>query len=196
MKFSPALKALVVGVALATSSAAMAITSSFVVDAKANSTSGGGTGVNTFSLVAGQQFSVTVDENDLWNAGALPRWSNANGLNTNLYYANGMDPEVSVSSGTQIGSVFGNWTQGGLTDAYGSLVGQIGSGSFFKIGTSFTGTASASGFLKLFYFDSNLADNSGSITAQVTAVPEPETYAMLLAGLGLMAGIARSRKNK
>ena len=34
----------------------------------------------------------------------------------------------------------------------------------------------------------------GTIT--VTAVPEPETYAMLLAGLGLMGGIARRRNNK
>jgi len=30
----------------------------------------------------------------------------------------------------------------------------------------------------------------------VTAVPEPETYAMLLAGLGLMGTIARRRKAK
>lgn len=30
----------------------------------------------------------------------------------------------------------------------------------------------------------------------VTAVPEPETYAMLLAGLGLMGGIARRRNKK
>lgn len=30
----------------------------------------------------------------------------------------------------------------------------------------------------------------------VTAVPEPETYAMLLAGLGMMAGIARRRRNR
>ncbi|WP_296509174.1 PEP-CTERM sorting domain-containing protein [Rhodoferax sp.] len=31
-------------------------------------------------------------------------------------------------------------------------------------------------------------------TATVTAVPEPETYAMLLAGLGVMGAIARRRK--
>ncbi|MDP3538824.1 MAG: PEP-CTERM sorting domain-containing protein [Azonexus sp.] len=31
---------------------------------------------------------------------------------------------------------------------------------------------------------------------QVIAVPEPETYAMFLAGLGLMGGIARRRKQK
>ena len=35
---------------------------------------------------------------------------------------------------------------------------------------------------------------SGELT--VTAVPEPETYAMLLAGLGLMGGIARRRNKK
>jgi len=33
------------------------------------------------------------------------------------------------------------------------------------------------------------------LTFSVTAVPEPETYAMLLAGLGLMGGIARRRRN-
>jgi hypothetical protein len=37
------------------------------------------------------------------------------------------------------------------------------------------------------------AYSTGSI---VSAVPEPETYAMLLAGLGLMGGIARRRKQK
>jgi hypothetical protein len=30
----------------------------------------------------------------------------------------------------------------------------------------------------------------------LTAVPEPETYAMLLAGLGLMGFVARRRKQK
>jgi hypothetical protein len=30
----------------------------------------------------------------------------------------------------------------------------------------------------------------------VSPVPEPETYAMLLAGFGLMAGIARRRKKQ
>ena len=32
--------------------------------------------------------------------------------------------------------------------------------------------------------------------AHVTAVPEPETYAMLLAGLGVMGAVARRRKAK
>ena len=37
---------------------------------------------------------------------------------------------------------------------------------------------------------------SESLTTVVTAVPETETYAMMLAGLGLMGSIARRRKNK
>ncbi len=35
-----------------------------------------------------------------------------------------------------------------------------------------------------------------SVIPSVTAVPEPETYAMLLAGLGLMGAVARRRKQK
>jgi hypothetical protein len=36
----------------------------------------------------------------------------------------------------------------------------------------------------------------GNWSATVTAVPEPETYAMLLAGLGLMGVVARRRQQK
>jgi len=38
--------------------------------------------------------------------------------------------------------------------------------------------------------------NTGSGTLTIAAVPEPETFAMLLAGLGLMGAIARRRRNK
>jgi hypothetical protein len=38
--------------------------------------------------------------------------------------------------------------------------------------------------------------NKGEYKVSVTAVPEPETYAMLLAGLGLMGAVTRRRKAK
>jgi hypothetical protein len=38
-------------------------------------------------------------------------------------------------------------------------------------------------------------DEHGSYDVHVTAVPEPETYAMLLAGLGLVGAVARRRKS-
>ncbi|WNO06120.1 FxDxF family PEP-CTERM protein [Rhodoferax mekongensis] len=44
------------------------------------------------------------------------------------------------------------------------------------------------------YTNAPMAGYHGSIS--ITAVPEPETYAMLLAGLGLMGAIARRRKAK
>jgi hypothetical protein len=175
-------------------SVACASSGDFTVGAAANSTSGG-TGLSTLSLLSGQQFSVSVNTNDLWNAGDLPRWSNANGLVGNLYYSVGTDSEVpAYAVGTQIGAVFPMWSQNSLIAPYGSLVGQIGSGSWFTIGTNFTATASSAGVLKLYYFDSNNYDNTGSIRAHVTAVPEPETYALLLAGLAVTGLVARRRK--
>ena len=189
--FKTALSALALAGLSATASA-----STFEVMAKENSTSGG-VGLSTLALTAGEQFSVFVATNDLWNAGSLPRWSNADGLTGSLFYTATTDAQVPVySTGTQIGTLFSLWTQGGLTAAYGTLVGQIGSGSFFSIGTSFTGIAPTTGTLKLFYFDSNNGDNTGSVMATVTAVPEPETYAMMVAGLGLMGAVARRRKAK
>lgn len=165
----------------------------FVVDAFANS-SGGGVGAATIALTMGQSFSVNVDPGDLWNAGALPRWSNADGLTGNLL-ATGSDDSLQPA-GTLIGADFGILNQSGLAAPFGTLVGQIGAGSFFAIGTSFNGVASATGTLNLYYWDSNFGDNTEFITAdvRVNAIPEPQTYALMLAGLGLLSFIARRRR--
>lgn len=165
----------------------------FVVDAMLNSSSGG-VGLATVSLTAGDSFSVLVDPTDLWSAGALPRWSNADGL-TGPLLATGSD-DSGQPAGTPIGADFGTHSQGNLSAPFGTLVGQIDSGDFFAIGTSFNGVASASGTLKLFYWDSNFGDNTEFITASVTvgAIPEPETYALMLAGLGLVGWMARRRR--
>ena len=161
----------------------------FNVDAFADSwNSGAGAGLDTgIALTAGQAFTVSAGADDLWSAGALPRWSNANGLTGNLV-ATGSD-ESGQAAGTLIGQSFG------LFDGfyYGELVGQIGSGAYFAIGTSFAGAANASGDLKLFYWDSNFGDNSGSVAADVSVVPEPGSVALMLAGLGIVGGLARRR---
>jgi hypothetical protein len=166
------------------------------VSASNNSTSGG-TGATALTLTAGQTFTVSVDTGDLWNAGALPRWSNADGLTHDLFWSPGIDSQVPVYPvGTPIGTLFPLWVQGGLSAPYGSLVGQIGSGNFFTIGTNYSGSAATAGTLSLFYFDSNNSDNTGSILAHVTAVPEPETYVMMMAGLGLLGFVGRRKKNR
>ena len=149
-------KTITLAVVFALSAPFQSMATTYTVDALTNATSGG-TGVSA-SVVSGQSFTVSVNPLDLWSAGALPRWSNANGITgsdltaTGAADTNGDNP--SVPAGTVIGSnIFGDWTQNGLTAPFGSLVGQFGSGSFFKIGTSYTGIATDS-ILKLFYFDS------------------------------------------
>ncbi|HQM88355.1 MAG TPA: pyruvate-binding protein, partial [Methylotenera sp.] len=81
----------------------------YQVKAYDNSTSGG-TGVAVAAFNVGDAFTVSVNPLDLWNAGALPRWSNANGLTGNLFATGGDDANGDLPSGTagvQIGQSFG-----------------------------------------------------------------------------------------
>lgn len=169
----------------------------FIVDAKGNSSTGG-TGLPTgIYLTVGDSFTVQVDPNDLWNAGDLPRWSNADGLIV-LLFATDSD-ESGESPGTKIGEAFGFHTQNSLTAPFGSLVGEI-SGTYFLLGTNFSGSALNSGYLNLYYWDSYVFDNTQWISADVRIVPNPvpEPSTLLLLGCGLLgvASLTRRRKNQ
>jgi hypothetical protein len=161
------------------------------VDALANSSTGGVGKDTGLVLALGQLFSVSVDPLDLWNAGALPRWSNADGLTGNLF-ATGSD-ESGQPGGTLIGQNFGLHSQDGLSAPFGTLVGRIGAGAYFVIGTSFTGPANAAGTLFLFYWDSINSDNTEFITADVQAVPVPAAIWLLGSALLGVSLVARRR---
>ncbi len=181
---------LVAGSIVAAVLAAPASAAVFVVSSVGNASTGGA-GLATVSLDAGQAFRVSVAADDLWSAGALPRWSNANGLTGNLL-ATGSD-ESGETAGTLIGRSFGAFTQSGHSAPYGALVGRIG-GVFQTLGTSFNGTAWSSGTLELFYWDSNNNDNFGSVATTISLVPEPASWLMLVAGFGLVGMAARRRQ--
>ena len=120
------------------------------VFAFANSSSGGVGQFSGLNLTTGENFSVSASSTDLWNAGDLPRWSNADGLVGDLF-ATGSD-DSGQPLGTLIGQAFPLWTEANLTAPYGSLVGEIG-GVFEFLGTSFSGPAWGTGALNLYYWE-------------------------------------------
>jgi PEP-CTERM motif len=165
----------------------------YVVDANKN-TAGGGVGAQTVSLTAGQGFSVSVDPNQIWAAGVIPRWSNAEGLSRD-FYATGTDMSK-MSSGTLIGQFWGYYGQDDVIAPYGTLFGRIGS-TWYNIGTSYSGVAASNGVLELFFWDFDAGDNLGSLVVNATAaVPEPSTWAMMLSGFGLAGFALRRRAGK
>lgn len=89
----------------------------------------------------------------------------------------------------------------GLDFSFGSLTGNVLYGvagaASGHIWQHYTGLVTLSGPTTLTFSAAQISDSLGGSldNISVTAVPEPETYAMLLAGLGLMGTIARRRKN-
>lgn len=126
----------------------------------------------------GDAFKVTVDDvNDTWNF-CTP--SNSCTIN-----ADGVRPAYN--------NIYGQYVNSGASFAYGTLVGRVGSGDFFQVGTAgFDGTADATGELVLFHWDHN-TNNSGSIAVTVNPVPLPASVAFLLAGLGFLGFAGRRR---
>jgi len=196
MNYRLALAGLAAGLSLTGSASATV----FIVDALAHSSnSGAGTGLGTISLAAGDVFNLTVGLEDLWNAGALPRWSDADGL-VGDRLATGAD-ESGQTAGTLIGMDFGLLGIGGFFAPYGSLVGQIGTGpgSYRLLGTSFSGPAWDTGVLTLFYWDTETSDNTGSVAVSIatpeTIVPEPTAWSLMITGFGLAGAVLRRRRS-
>jgi hypothetical protein len=144
------------------------------------------------TFAPGQQFKITSSTNDLWSSGELPRFSDANGIVYRLAVAG---DDSGKAPGTQIGANFGNYTQGNLTALYGSLVADLGGGQYQLLGANGVFTSNG-GPLNLAYFDSNNYDNTGSITFEISAVPEPVTWAMMLVGFGMIGFGLRSRRKQ
>jgi len=141
-----------------------------------------------FSSRSPVTLNYTVDAADL-AAGSLA--FNAVLLNSLGYGVPGYSITLSTGQFGNTGTASGDWT---------------GAGSI-----QFSGTTASIRFMDLETLDAVIGDARGtgatnwsigglnagdSFSITVTAVPEPETYAMLLAGLGIVGGIARRRMKK
>jgi hypothetical protein len=136
-----------------TASVSLAASKEFEVKAKENSAVGG-VPFNTGIIVSsGDTLKVSVALDQKWWNGPKEQPTNADGV-----LANGQRKETI--------------SRNGFSAAVGSLVGSLDGGkTFFLLGSNFEGPVSGSGPLSLFYWDSDSANNSGSVKVNVTLNP-------------------------
>jgi PEP-CTERM motif len=144
----------------------------YLVDSKTPLGSWLDTGINLDPSTT-YAFSV-INPATIWNAGDPPnRDSTADGIDPIFY---GTPPAID-----------------GTTFNFGALVGHD-SGGYFLIGASPITLTGHSGALTVGYWDTIYADNFGSQTLSISAVPEPSTWAMMILGFMGVGFMAYRRK--
>ncbi|WP_326539580.1 PEP-CTERM sorting domain-containing protein [Pseudorhodoferax sp.] len=172
----------------------------------------GATGIGTFAADAGSEFGATLSIN---NAGKA-----YGGLYTDFYYTGAADADLQLSSalaGDGVSDIaltiaFGGWTFtslptltiDGQTYAFdavqsspdGDLLGYPVNSNTYTWHLDETGPyASGTAFTIAWTFDQHVAFSEVAVS-QVTAVPEPETYALMMAGLLTVVGSVRRQRRR
>ena len=150
-----------------------------------------------------QSFDVFADANSIAFA-----THDASPLDTGLVFTAGEAVDISAS-GTWNGGACGDVGPDGTgcfgTDPttgalYYSLIGRIGTGAWFQVGSAYAGTSDGAGDLFLAFDDSDSLNNTGFVTAVVqtngSVIPEPGSISLMMAGLGLLGVMARRRSGR
>lgn len=160
--------------------AAAAISALAVSGAQASTTNWGA--LTDLQVAAAKVDPGAFDDFISFSIGALSNLSSttvANNLTTVLNISPGAT--VSLFSGAiGSGSEVGSYTFDGTTGSSWHTMTNLAAGNYY-----FEIKGTATGSMGGFY----------SITATTAPVPEPETYAMLLAGLGVVGSLYRRRKS-
>ena len=182
LKVAHVAQALVLSAALFSIASAQASTSNLGLLADGDTFSGGPTSptasfidIYTFTLPTFVDLSSGASATPVYKAG------------TSIYSKDIPSGDVSIYSGVFAGvnSLLGTYSFGRLSGStgqleFGVLSGGPGNQYYYQI------TGLADGIKGGIY----------TVTTSLTPVPEPETYGMLIAGLGLMGFIARRRTKK
>lgn len=140
-----------------------------------------------------------------FNAGSIDDLFTGIKFDSAQIYDASLTSTIKIAQGASVSfSVFELLNSSGVTVATASSVGgDIGTTSYSSHGKTYTTSfADFSGLdgsgnytLHVVGLANNIGTYGGTLSANAAPVPEPETYGMMLAGLGLMGFVARRRKN-
>ena len=126
-----------------------------------------------------------LNSGDLLEISASGTWSNAP-LSYSLIFGPDGNPNENIAAGYP-----------GAGYPVAALMGKIGNGNYFFIGSSYSNNISESGVLYLGFNDTDYGNNWGSALANinVAASPVPEPSTALLLGSGLVGVFMRKKKS-
>lgn len=150
----------------------------------------------TFSAKRGISSLVTTLSDPGYTPGTLPFnyldvW-NFNGLTAGTYNVN---TSITATGSLAIGSALLSWYSGGTlhSEALSVAPSFASASGITSITVDSNCGANACVFVQLLGWEDK-TDTTRGYNATITSVPEPETYAMLLAGLGVIGFVARRRQ--
>ena len=158
---------------------------------------GGFTGLDGFTIFIPETATVVGSTSPAPYNGAPGYWSASVGSGLSLFGNGSADlfAPVGFKSFTWWGSDPHSVYAPGSSAAFSVTLGNVSVGSnTVGVTTYFAGSVPAQEYAQNQW--GNYSTFIGKFIAPVSAVPEPETYAMLLAGLALVSGIARKRQRQ